>query len=115
MILAGSDIAALDVKPEPAPDKVKTWSGSQVFSLNAVAKKKAGETTPALRVRLIPFADAGGTGSLYRVWLPLVNGQSENLLRFGTESRSREGNANGSITSDFDSLVVTFDGQPASE
>ncbi|HEY3855187.1 MAG TPA: beta-L-arabinofuranosidase domain-containing protein [Verrucomicrobiae bacterium] len=116
VILAGSDLAALDVKPEPAPDKVKTWQGSQVFSLNVVAKKKAGDTTPAqVRVRLIPFADAGGTGSLYRVWLPLVNAQSENLLRFGMESRSREGNASGSITSDFDSLVVTFDGQPASE
>ncbi|HEX3987883.1 MAG TPA: beta-L-arabinofuranosidase domain-containing protein [Verrucomicrobiae bacterium] len=116
VVLAGSDLAALDVKPEPAPDKVKTWSGSQVFSLNAVAKKRAGDATPgSVRIRLIPFADAGGTGSLYRVWLPLVNAKSENLLRFGNESRSREGNANGSITSDFDSLVVTFDGQPASK
>src|ERR1700722_9580425 len=29
VVLAGSDLAALDVKPEPAPGKVKTWSGSQ--------------------------------------------------------------------------------------
>jgi uncharacterized protein len=115
--LAGADLSSLDVRPEPAPENVKTWGGAEVFSVNAVTKKRtdALKSGSSVRIRLIPFADAGGTGSSYRVWLPLANARGENLLQGGTESRSREGNIDGSITDDFQSLVVTYDGQPASE
>ena len=68
---------------------------------------------------LEPFADAGSDGGYYRVWLrapdaPLAT--DESLLAAGRESRSREGNVQGSITDDDpNSFVVTFDGQPARE
>ena len=69
-----------------------------------------------MEIRLIPFADAGGLGKNYKVWLPLRTGDSQNLLLEGTESRSRKGNLDGSINDENpDSCVVTFDGKPADE
>jgi DUF1680 family protein len=70
--LSGTDAAALQVTPEEAPEAFKTWPGARVFRVNARALKttaniKAGDATT---VRLVPFADAGGNGSHYKVWLP---------------------------------------------
>jgi DUF1680 family protein len=116
--LAGTNLAALDIRPEPAPKAVKTWPGARVFSVNAVACRGT-ETLKAgspVKIRLIPFADAGGTGTPYKIWLPLPNGAAAGLLLSGTESRSRHGNVEGSINDDDpQSFVVTFDNQPASE
>ncbi len=39
---AGTNLAALDVTPEPAPDAVKSWPGAQVFRVNALARKSTG-------------------------------------------------------------------------
>jgi uncharacterized protein len=116
--LAGTDLAALEFKPEPAPENVKSWPGAQVFSVNAVTRKgtETLKSGSSVRIRLIPFADAGGTGSSYRIWMPLPNAASASLLLPGKESRSRNGNAEGSINDDDPaSFVVTFDNQPASE
>ena len=59
------------------------------------------KTAPAIRTRLVPFADAGTTGSQYRVWLPLLTAENstaaDNVLADGTESRSRAGNVDGSL------------------
>ena len=63
------------------------------------------------------FADAGLTGDEYRVWLraPGVNA-TPSLLADAHESRSRQGNQNGSIIDgDPSSFVVTFDGTSAKE
>ena len=70
-----------------------------------------------LTIRLIPFADAGGTGSRYKVWLPLPrNLYSGNLLLAGQESRSRMGDLSGSIVDeDFETAVTTRDGKTAEE
>jgi uncharacterized protein len=65
--IAKPDVAALALKPEPAPPGVKTWPGAQVFRIQAVSRKDGSPVT----IRLISFADAGGTGSGYQVWLPL--------------------------------------------
>ena len=117
--LPSADLAALAITPEPAPDKVRTWPGAQVFRANAVPRQaaKSGQPQPALSIRLIPFADAGNDGSEYRIWIPI--GQTEsggNLLLNEPESRSRPGNVSGSITDgDPDTFVVTFDGQRAAE
>jgi hypothetical protein len=112
-----SSLEALDLKPEPAPDPVKSWSGARVFRVNAVTRTPV-ESLPAgspISVRLIPFADAGGTGSDYKIWLPLRNSNTTaNVLLDGHETRSRPGNLNGSIIDDdLHSTVVTFDGKPA--
>jgi DUF1680 family protein len=118
--LAGTEIATLDFKPEPAPAKEKTWPGAQVFAVNAVARKGTGleKSVSSVRIRLIPFADAGGTGAPYRVWLPLPQAlsTSTSLLLPGKESRSRRGNVEGLINDDdLDSYVVTYDNQTAPE
>ena len=106
------------IKPAPAPGTVRTWPKERVFPVRAVARKagpniKAGDE---IEVSLIPFADAGGTGSPYKVWLSLPHNGPLSLLLDGKESRSRAGNQRGSINDeDSQSFVVTFDGKPATE
>ena len=110
--LAKPDLAALAVTPEPAPAEFKTWPGAQVFRINAVTRRGG----KPISIRLIPFADAGATGTRYKVWLPLAGAPSANVLLDGTESRSRQGNQNGSINDDDPgSFAVTFDGKNAKE
>jgi DUF1680 family protein len=117
---AGPTLASLDIRPEPAPAKVKTWPGAQVFRISAVTRTPV-DSLPAgspVFIRLIPFADAGGTGTDYKVWLPLRSpaAAGANLLLEGREARSRPGNLNGSINDDdLQSTVVTWDGKPAAE
>ncbi|MEQ1882967.1 MAG: beta-L-arabinofuranosidase domain-containing protein, partial [Burkholderiales bacterium] len=112
LTIANPDLTALAVTPEPATEKLKTWPGAQIFRIKTLAQK----TGVPVEVRLIPFADAGGTGSRYKVWLPLPRQSSGNLLLEGVESRSRPGNQPGSIIDEeLQSPVVTFDGQPSKE
>lgn len=107
-----------DIVPLPAPASVKTWPGAKVYQISAVARKstdkiKAGETTS---ITLIPFADAGGTGSNYKIWLSQPHQGTASLLLDARESRSRQGNVGGSINDeDENSYSVTFDGKPAAE
>lgn len=112
------DLAALGFTPEPATNEFRTWPGAQVFRVNALVRKNSGSLlggTP-LTIRLIPFADAGGTGSAYEVWLPVGLITTANLLFEASESRSRKGNVLGLITDDDPkSFVTTFDGKPAEE
>jgi hypothetical protein len=108
--IANTDLAALSISPEPAPDQVKSWSNARVFRINAVSRGKPVE------IRLIPFADAGSLGENYKVWLFQYAGSKGDLLLEGSESRSRQGNADGSINDgEVHTYVVTFDGQPAAE
>ena len=108
--IGSSELAALAISPEPAPDKVKSWPNAQVFHLHAVSRGVPKE------IRLIPFADAGSLGENYKVWLPLRSCSSGNVLMEGNESRSRQGNADGSINDEnVHTYVVTYDGKPALE
>ncbi len=64
----------------------------------------------------VPFADAGSTGGVYRVWLRAGVNASASVLFDGRESRSRPGNQNGSvIDGDPSSFVVTYDRSSAHE
>ncbi len=116
--LAGADLAALKVSPELAAGDYRSWPGARVFRVNAIARKatatlKAGA---AITIPLVPFADVGVTGGRYKVWLPLPQFKSANLLLGGQESRSRQGNMDGSICDDdAQSAVVTYDAKPAKE
>lgn len=87
----GVDVAALQIAPEPAPLLLRTWPGALAFRMQAVLREASG-SLPAgspVPIRLIPFAEAGCTGTNYRLWLPLYRpGVSINLLREGVESRS---------------------------
>jgi DUF1680 family protein len=116
---AGTNLAALDLTPEPAPAAIKSWPGAEVFRINAIARKRIESLMPgaAMHVRLIPFADAGATGTPYKVWLPLgLASSSGNILLDGQESRSRIGNVGGSIIDeDLQSFVVTFNNKRPAE
>jgi DUF1680 family protein len=117
--VAGSTLRALALAPEPAPEALKSWPNAEVFRINAIVRKASGSLksgTP-IQVRLIPFADAGGTGTRYKVWLPLGQvADSGNVLQDGQENRSRTGNVSGSIIDeDARTFVVTFDGKSAAE
>ncbi len=115
----GADLGALNVTPEAAPEAVRSWPGAQVFRINAVARRKVGSLKRGapLQIRLIPFADAGGTRSSYKVWLPIgVNSPTGNVCFGAEESRSRPGNVTGSICDDeFSTLAVTYDDKFAEE
>ncbi len=116
--IGNPELSALAIKPEPAPESVKSWPGAQVFQMNAVSRRSTATAKAGapMTIRLIPFADAGGLGKNYKVWLPLRTGDSQNLLLEGIESRSRKGNQDGSINDENpDSCVVTFDGNLAAE
>jgi hypothetical protein len=106
------ELAALSFTPEPAPVGWKTWPGAQCFKINATGRSGRSPFS----ARLVPFADAGSTGMKYRIWLPIAGQPNANLLLDGTESRSRQGNLDGSINDDnLQSLVVTFDGNRPAE
>ena len=117
--VASSELSALHLTPEPAPKSSQTWPDAQVFRIDAVARKSSEllKTGSPMEIRLIPFADAGGTGSNYKVWLPLKGAAANgNVLVEGWESRSRQGNLAGSINDESpQSTVVTFDGRKAAE
>jgi DUF1680 family protein len=73
----------------------------------------------AVPAKLVPFADAGRDGGVFRIWLPAPDTpltENTSLLLTGRESRSREGNVEGSINDgDTGSFVVTYDGQRGGE
>ena len=109
-VSVSTDLTALAVSPEPAPDTFQSWPHAQVFHLSAVVRGKPVET------RLIPFADAGCHGENYKVWLFQYAGSKGDVLLDGSETRSRQGNADGSIIDgNVNTYVVTFDGQAAAE
>ena len=116
---AGTNLAALKVTPEPAPEPLRSWPDAEVFRVQAIARRATGSLKPGapLNVQLVPFADAGANGTSYKVWLPVGLARSGgNVLLDGQESRSRAGNADGSIIDeDLSSYVVTFDGQQRAE
>jgi hypothetical protein len=65
----------------------------------------------------VPFADAGASGSRFAVWLRAPgNFPGDDLLSLGHETRSREGNLNGSILDgEIGTFVVTFDANKAEQ
>ena len=72
-----------------------------------------------VQATFVPFAQAGATGSRYQVWINNTassDNQPGSLASWATESRSRNGNQEGSINDgDVHSYVVTFDGQKADQ
>jgi DUF1680 family protein len=72
-----------------------------------------------VKAKLVPFADAGRDRGAFRVWLTapdVPRAAAMPGLSDGRESRSRQGNLQGSINDgDTGSFVVTYDGQKANE
>jgi hypothetical protein len=90
--------------------------GVSLGFVSVVEARGGARPFPAL---FVPFADAGGTGNRYQVWLRapgVAFPDDESLLLGGQESRSRQGNLGGSINDgDPATPVVTFDGEKRDE
>lgn len=115
---AGSSVADLGVVPEPAPAGFACWPEARVFRIRAVPRNGPAEATRAgpLEIGLVPFADAGGTGSRYKVWLPFREPRPDrNLLLTGVELRSRKPHVGSIIDGDLETIAATFANQPATE
>ena len=86
VMLTSANLAELNFTVEPAPEALRTWPGARVFRVRGGIRQTAGDATTVLAadLRLIPFADAGGTGTAYAVWLPLAGAPPEcNVLLEG--------------------------------
>ncbi|HEY4300220.1 MAG TPA: beta-L-arabinofuranosidase domain-containing protein [Candidatus Didemnitutus sp.] len=89
--LPATDPVELGVTPVPEPEAVRTWPHALAFRVRVVAGASAPavEKGDVIATPLIPFADAGGTGSRYRMWLPLTGSiRNPNLLLTGQASCS---------------------------
>jgi DUF1680 family protein len=108
--------AGLALVEEAGKSACELSPGAALTFVGRVTAPRHNGLIPAV---FVPFAEAGRDGGGYRVWLrspgaPLP--KNESILAQGEESRSREGNVEGSILDgDFGTYVVTFDGQPAAE
>jgi len=111
-----SQLAALHFTPEPAPEKLKFWPGAEVFRINGVVCNGSGPCKPGAKAKLglVPFADAGATGTDYKIWLPYEPPPPDrNLLSDGVEIRSRKPNAGSIIDGDFQTIATTFNARRA--
>jgi hypothetical protein len=111
-------LPSLDFTPEPAPSQLHLWPEELVFRINGIVRRSTGPLLAGARlpVRLIPFADAGASGTEYKIWLPIGLITTPNLFFEAVESRSRRGNLYASITDGNPATAVcTYDGKTADE
>lgn len=115
----GKNLSVLRPQVESAPDALGSWPDAPVVRIRGVIRKAAGtrEADRSREVRLVPFAEAGATGTLFKVWLPLPQLEfSGNLLVNGQESRSRSGTPSGSmLDDDFHPAFSTLSKKSANE
>lgn len=110
---AGADLADLAVAAEPAPGDFATWPGARAFGIKAVDARRS---TDQFSIRLVPFADAGGQGTPYKVWLPFREPRPDrNLLVTGVELRSRKPHVGSIIDGDPETIAATFENRAAPE
>jgi DUF1680 family protein len=103
-------LAALHVAAKPAPEKLKTWPGAEIFRINGVVCKPAAslKTGTPLKLGLVPFADAGETGTAYKIWLPYEPPRPDrNLLMDGIEIRSRKPSPGSIIDNNLQTIAST--------
>ena len=74
IILPSAKLKALHFTADPAPKALMTWPGAKVFYIDGVAPLPSGasKASAPLRLGLVPFADAGSTGTDYKIWLPIA-------------------------------------------
>jgi len=113
----------------PVPRRIVVPEGTHAASakLASTSSEPLSFSVPLARVRdpepekatLVPFADAGRDGGRYSVWLRtprMKTSGSESLFLFADETRSEQGNVDGSITDgDSGTFVVTFNARPQQE
>jgi len=98
--VASADLGKLKVTPESAATALKTWPAARVYRINAVARRTttACKRGTPLKIELLPFADAGETGSQYKVWLPLPRAAgSGNVLLDGRKAEHARATSAGQL------------------
>lgn len=116
--VAGPDLKLLGLKPEPAAEQFATWPGAQTFVMNGVVRETSGSSVAgaSVNIGLRPFADAGSSGSAYRIWLPYGKPRANrNLLLDGVEIRSRKPNIGSILDGNFETYASTANGKRAPE
>ncbi len=114
---AGVDAATLQLARVPTDDHHLVFRAQGVLRS---ATDPLHQSHP-LTVQLVPFAEAGGSGGAYRVWLPLFSAPHFNLATLGTESRSRRAaftevhRAPALNDGNLFAAVTTDDGKPAGD
>lgn len=102
--------------PEKTDLRLTSKAGEPLQFQEAVRTPNGDQLKPAV---FVPFSAAGDSGGRYQIWLkgpgaPLAF--SGSLLSGGSETRSRQGNVNGSIIdSDPETFVVTFNQEKSGE
>ncbi len=89
LVLPTADLATLAMTAEPAPDALKTGSlAGSAYRIGAGVRHDRGAATTVepLALRLVPFAEAGGGGGRYQVWLPLAGALRPSVLAAGVGS-----------------------------
>jgi DUF1680 family protein len=106
--------AASRVGLVPESTELTLQPGTDLLLRGPIVGRNGDQSTQAT---FVPFADAGASGGVYRVWLRAAGATAPlSILAEGQESRSRGGNQIGSIIDgDPASFVVTFDGGSAKE
>jgi DUF1680 family protein len=115
--LPSANLAALHFTPQPAGGKLKTWSDAEVFQIDAVVRSSnsPNSETPT-QISLVPFADAGTTGTEYKIWLPYKAPKPDrNLLADGIEIRSRKPNSGSIIDGNLQTIASTFSNKKAQD
>ncbi len=109
------DLNAIKFKAEAAPGDFKTWPGAQVFRIRAVSRPTPeSKAAKPLTAKLLPFADAGATGTRYKIWLPCQPARPDrNLLRDGVEIRSRKPNTGSILDGNVQTIAATFNNRSA--
>lgn len=112
--VASSQLAALRLMPETTPANLRFWPDAKVFRIQAINRESSAEKP--LQIRLIPFAEAGATGTGYKIWLPYQSPRPDrNLLVDGVEIRSRKPNAGSIIDNNVGTIASTFNNKRAQD
>lgn len=79
--ISETDLNPLKLTPEPLPSALGSWPKELCYQVQAVSTATEGQfkINQPLTVRLIPYADAAGTGSRYAIWLPLLETTKSHL------------------------------------
>ena len=117
--VAGPKLGQLKLTPTQPPKAYRTWPSARLFRIRAVTRRTLPglEIGAPLTIQLVPFSDAGASGSRYKVWLPLPRDlYAGNVLLEGKASSSRPTESAAAMTDeDFETFVTAADGKLADE
>lgn len=111
-----SNLSKLHFQPEPEPEKLKSWPGAEMFKVDATEYNlaPAQKSEKPFRIGLVPYADAGASGTTYKIWLPYKAARPDrNLLTDGIEIRSRKPNSGSIVDDNVETIASTFNNKRA--